>query len=287
MSHLISQNNTNAVDVHCAHACTNSDGPVAYTIATLVTKPNQHRDMVASFLKGGFSETDCEFLFIDNTGNEQTCAYRGLNALLNAARGRNVILCHQDIHLLADDREKLDATLEDLEKQDPNWALAGNAGGVSAGQLALRVTDPHGADQHVGDLPTRAMSLDENFIVVKAAARLSFSNNLSGFHFYGADICLNANVLGWNAYVIDFHLAHLSGGKKDSSFFEMEDAFRDKWCTAFAPRWLQTTCSLLRITGDATGKLTGKLTVKPYEKISRMLSDSNVWKKNSQQTKAS
>ena len=58
------------------------------------------------------------------------------------------------------------------------------------------------------------MSLDENFIVVRGDARIGFSNDLSGYHFYGADICLNAAVAGWNAYVIDFHLAPPVGGKE-------------------------------------------------------------------------
>ena len=137
----------------------------------------------------------------------------------------------------------------------------GNAGGVSPGSLALRITDPHGADQHVGQLPARVMSLDENFIVVRRDARVGFSVDLSGFHFYGADICLNADVMGHSAYVVDFHLLHLSAGTKNLAFDDMEARFRAKWSRALAPRWMQTTCSLLRLSGDTLGRITGRVDV--------------------------
>ena len=182
---------------------------VHYTIATLVNDRAQYDDMVSSFERGGFNGSDCEFLIIDNTGDTQTCAFKGLNAALGSAKGRYVILCHQDVRLLDEGRPELDDRLEKLEALDPDWAVAGNAGGVKAGKVAIRISDPHGADQLVGALPARVVSVDENFIIVKRNSRVGFSNDLSGFHLYGADLCLNAQIMGWHAYVIDFHLAHL------------------------------------------------------------------------------
>jgi len=253
------------------------DRAIRYTIATLVNDPVQYAAMLASFRGGGFSTHDCEYLFIDNTTLEQVDAFRGLNALLNAARGTFVILCHQDVRLLSDGREALDARLAELEAQDPCWALAGNAGGTAPGRLAIRITDPHGANRTVGSLPARVTSLDENFIIVRADARLSFSRDLTGFHFYGADICLVADVLGWNAYVIDFHLLHLSAGNKTALFGEMEETFRAKWARALAPRWIQTTCSLVRLAGTPFGKMAGRLTEGPLRMISRRLAGATGW----------
>ena len=250
---------------------------IAYTIATLVNDPAQYEAMVESLRNGGFGADDCEFLYIDNTGSEQVDAYRGLNALLDAARGAIVILCHQDIRLLKDQRADLDRALADLEARDPAWALAGNAGGVAPGRLALRITDPHGADRHVGKLPARVVSLDENFIVVRRNARLAFSRDLSGFHLYGADICLVADILGWRAYVIDFHLLHLSGGNKNASFDEMATRFTAKWSRALAPRWMQTTCALLRIAGTPLGRLAGRLAQAPLSRLSRRLPGAVGW----------
>lgn len=252
-------------------------GGIRFTIGTLVNDRAQYDEMRASFAAGGFDAPGCEYLYIDNTGTAQTCAYRGLDAMLDAARGRHVVLCHQDVRLIEDTCETLEARLAALDRLDPAWALAGNAGGVGPGRLAIRITDPHGADQRVGQLPARVISLDENFIVVRRDARLGFSRDLSGFHFYGADICLNAAIKGHSAYVIDFHLAHLSAGKTGPAFDAMEASFRAKWSRALEPRWMQTTCSLLRLSGDPLGQIAGRLAEAPYRKLSRRLPAAAGW----------
>ncbi|MFM9939585.1 MAG: hypothetical protein ACKVP7_08825 [Hyphomicrobiaceae bacterium] len=236
-----------------------------YTIATLVNDPAQHAAMCASFRTNGFSEPQCEFVA---TANPRS-AYAALNDMLAAAHGRYVILCHQDVRLLGDDRAVLDSRLAALEALDPAWAVAGNAGGVGPGRLAMRISDPHGDNQHVGPLPARVQSLDENFLVVKAQARVGFSRNLTGFHLYGADICLAADIMGYTAYVIDFHLRHLSPGRKDQSFRHAEADFRAKWAAALRPRWLQTTCTLLRLGAPAPERWLGRTLERPYSSLLR------------------
>lgn len=252
-------------------------GEVLYTIATMVSDLGHLEALHRSLRAGGFEGADCEYMHIDNSNGDQICAYSGLNTMLNEAQGRYVILCHQDIRILTDTRHDLDIRLAELEERDPAWALAGNAGGVAAGRLSMRITDPHGANQRVGIFPQRVMSLDENLIIVRKDARVGFSNDLSGFHFYGADICLNADIQGWNAYVIDFHVAHLSAGKKDALFDEMELAFRAKWSRALAPRWMQTTCSLLHLAGNPLGQLAGRLAETPFRKLSRRMPGAAGW----------
>lgn len=252
-----------------------------FTIATLVNNRTHYDEMLASFEAGGFDRRDCEYLFIDNTGPEQTCAYRGLDRLLGEAKGDCVILCHQDVRIVDDGRNELEARLAALEALDPMWAVAGNAGGIAPGRLAIRITDPHGANRHVGKLPARVASLDENFMVVKRSARLSFSRDLSGFHFYGADLCLVADMLGHSAYVIDFHLEHLSRGIKGPSFAAMEAAFCAKWGRALRPRFLQTTCSLISLTGDSFSRMLGRVAGPPLARISKRLPSASGWTRSS------
>lgn len=226
--------------------------PIRYSIATLVNRPDMYAGMVASFRAKGF-DADCEYL----AAEQPLCAYAELNRLLKAARGTYVILCHQDVRLLEDGRDALDARLAQLDGHAPEWALAGNAGGIAPGRLAMRISDPHGRDRRIGDLPARVWSLDENFIVVRRATPVGFSRDLSGFHLYGADICLVADLLGHSAWVIDFHLEHLSPGRKDASFTAAEAAFRRKWSHALRPRWLQTTCTLLHLADGPLNRLAG------------------------------
>ncbi len=262
---------------------TRSSSRPTYSIATLVTDWDQHTAMRQSFEAAGFTIDDCQYHFVDNTGQQQTSAYSGLNQLLNDADGRFIILCHQDVRLEFDDRAKLDSCLEELEQRDPNWALAGNAGATKPGNLTIRITDPHGDDQRRGHFPARVMSLDENFIVIKRQARLSFSRNLDGFHLYGADICLVADVLGYTAYVIDFHLHHLSPGRKSADFFQSRAAFSKKWSHALRPRILQTTCTLIRLSpqrfsrriSDAATAIAEKV-LRRYPRLGNLISDRKV-----------
>lgn len=250
---------------------------IAYTIATLVTKPAQYAQMVASFKAGGFDGCDCEYLFLDNTGGNALSAYQGLNRLLDEAGGTHIIVCHQDITLLSDGRAQLDARLAELDQSAPRWGLAGNCGGVGPGRLAMRITDPHVRDASVGHLPEKVQSLDENFIIARRAARLSCSADLDGFHFYGTDLCLQAETAGWSAHVIDFHLEHLSGGQKSPDFFLCERRLREKYATAFRSRWIQTTCALVAISASPTLNFLGGAAARPFTKIARRLPSARGW----------
>src|SRR5580704_12857365 len=82
----------------------NSPSGIVYSIGTLVQDRTQYDEMRITFQNGGFGSRDCEFLFIDNTEFNHMDAYKGLNAILNAAKGDYVILCHQDVRLISDDR---------------------------------------------------------------------------------------------------------------------------------------------------------------------------------------
>ena len=250
---------------------------VRYSICTLMTSRAEYAEMLASFRAGGFVAPATEYLFIDNSSRNGFTAFDGLNRLLEAARGEVIVLCHQDLRLLEDGRAALDARLAALEARDPNWAVAGNAGGTGVGRLAMRISDPHGDDRRIGSLPERAMSLDENFIVLKRSARIGFSRDLSGFHFYGADLCLAADVMGFSSYVIDFHLRHLSDGRISPSFYAARKAFRAKWSRALRPRWMQTTCGLLRLTGSRFGQAFGAAIQKHALKLALRLPNARGW----------
>lgn len=236
-----------------------------YSFASLVNDHAQYSKMQRSFREGGFGD-DCEWLFIDNSRGNVATAYDGLNQLLDQASGEYVILCHQDLLLIDDDRSTLDRRIAQLEELDPDWAVAGNAGAEFPGVLAIRITDKAGSDQNTGRFPRKVMSLDENFMIVKRKARLGFSRDLSGFHFYGADLCLNADIRGWTCYVIDFHLEHLGSASTGKPFEEAERAFRAKWSRALRDRTMQSTCALVRISGSGN-PVTNRL----RERVSRRL----------------
>lgn len=219
-----------------------------YTIGTLVSNWNEHNVMKQSFLDKGFKEDDCEFLTVDNTKENIMDAFSGNNWILNNAKGEYVILCHQDVRIRFDTRKTLDNRLKTLTEKHPDWGLAGNAGGICLGHRALRITDPYGFNQDIGGpFPVKVEALDGNFIIVRKDTRLGFSRDLSGFHFYDADICLHADQMGYGIYVIDFHLEHLGQGTLDSVFNKNREDFTRNWSNKIRGRSLQLTTVPLTI----------------------------------------
>lgn len=219
-----------------------------FTIATLVSDGEQYQGMLQSFDNGGFTP-DCEYLAIDNRDGNSIDAYEGIQLFLERARGRYVVICHQDVRLITDGKRELLACLADLEVSDVHWAMAGNAGARDMG-LAIRISDPHGEDQRVGDLPARVLSLDENFLVVKRSAMIAPSAGLNGFHLYGTDLCLQALMRGHSAYVIDFHLRHLGRGTIGRDYYSCLEALEDKYIGVLDLGLIQTTCLAPMITAS-------------------------------------
>jgi hypothetical protein len=223
---------------------------IIFTFGTLITDWDMYHRMRDSFRSSGFTESDCEFLEVDNTQGNQLDAYQGLNQVIYKARGEYIILCHQDI-LAIDRRDSLESCLAELNQKHPRWAVCGNAGGVARDRLAIRISDPHGEDTRVGKLPLRVHSLDENFLLLRATKNLGFSGDLQGFHFYGTDICLQAEHLCYEAYVIDFHLQHFGKGNLDDSFWQQKKALQQKYRQLWHSRIVQTTCTSVPLSRSA------------------------------------
>jgi len=227
-----------AVPFHC-------ESNLRYSICALVSDPEEYDAMVHSFLAAGFSADFCEYLYCDNSQKNQLDAYQAYNEFLRSARGRIVILCHQDIVLEYDGLDELERVMAEMDARDPNWALLGNAGGIGTGRIAVHVTHADGQEHNSGYFPVRAQSLDENFIVVKRDANLALSHDLTGFHFYGTDLCQNALVRGLNAWVVDFHLLHKSHGNKSSDFWGAYRSLVHKYSRTHPDGFVQTTCALI------------------------------------------
>ncbi|MDR3534680.1 MAG: hypothetical protein P4L90_29460 [Rhodopila sp.] len=207
--------------------------------------------MAQSFAAVGFAPPDCEFLFLDNAAGNRFDAYAGYNIFLRAARGAYVILCHQDVRLLSDGRDRLDAVIAELDSLDTRWGLFGNAGGLRSGNLAIRISVYDEEVTQGGPFPVACQTLDENFIVVRAAANLAASTDLHGFHLYGTDLCLVASILGYTAYIVDFHLRHESRGVIDDVFVRAAAGLVDKYARTMRPAFVTTSCTKLVITPSA------------------------------------
>lgn len=222
-----------------------------YSICTLVTDEKEYLEMVSSFVEAGFTEDICEYLFADNTQENLFEAFGGINRFLQESQGKYIILCHQDILLHDDNRQVLDSRIEEMDSLDPQWAILANAGGINLKHIAMHVTQKTGNRLVEAKLPLKSISSDENFILVKNEANLALSSDLQGFHLYGTDICLIADILGFNSYIIDFNVLHKSDGNADKSFYKIRTALKKKYRSAFKSRFISTTITRFYISGNS------------------------------------
>jgi hypothetical protein len=216
-----------------------------FAICTLVTDIAEYDRCRATFAKNGFNPDNSEFLWIDNTQRNEFDGYSGITEFVRRSSAKYVVICHQDIALLEDGFDALVARLSELDKLDGQWAVAGNAGLRGLTEWGMRITDPWIENARIGEFPMQVDSLDENFLVINAASLLTPSSDLSGFHFYGLDLCLQARSRGCTTYVIDFHLRHNSGGTRSKSFYEVRSAMECKYAKLVSGRAVRTPCGLV------------------------------------------
>lgn len=228
-----------------------------FSICTLVTRKEEYTEMLASFNKAGFTPEICEFLYLDNSIANKFDGFKGLNLFLKQARGKYIIICHQDILMDKDNIDDLRKQLITLEKTDSNWAICGNAGAMGPNHIVYHISYPTGELMSKGKFPVKVSSLDENFILVKNSASLSLAKNLTGFHLYATDLCLNAELNGFNSYVIRFNLTHKSRGNLSPDFFEIRKELIKNYNHFFRGRWIQTTFTVFYLSGSIFSRFYG------------------------------
>jgi len=249
---------------------------IKYSICTLVTNKLEYEEMVASFINAGFDPAFCEYLYIDNSNQNKYDAYSGIAKFLQLAKGKYILLCHQDLIANFDRIEKLERCIEEISHLDPQWGILGNAGGATIKKNVYSIAYPDGKLQNDGPFPVKVKSLDENFLLLKKEANIGISRDLKGFHLYGTDLCIIAGILGFNCYVIDFLLTHKSYGNPDRTFFQLKSEIISKYKRAFQGSFIRTTITTLYISGSSlkskvyNTKLIIKL-VKFYHKAKKQL----------------
>jgi hypothetical protein len=223
--------------------------PVRYSICTLVGNLAEYAVMVQSYQQAGFTPGLCEFLYVDNSRGNKYDAFAGLNQLIAKAAGEYILLSHQDVELVFDTEPVLRQRITEMDRLDPRWAVLANAGGADVKREYHRISYPHGSVNR-GPFPQRVTSVDENFMLLKKKAGLTFSHDLTGFHLYGTDLCLQAEQKGFSCYVIDFHLLHKSKGNINESFYQAREALMRKYSGRLSPRYIRTTCTTMFISSS-------------------------------------
>lgn len=212
---------------------------IKFSICTLVTRWDEYEIMKASFETAGF-KNDCEYLVADNSKGNVYDAYSAIRNFLNNSIGEFVILVHQDVRCI-DTRVDLMNCLNNLTAIDSNWAICGNAGVKGYHQDIMHINTA-GIIGITHILPCKVNSLDENLLIIDSKKRLTISADIGGFHFYGTDLCIISQFLGYTCYVIPFMVKHLSEGNLDDLALHRKP-FINKYAKKLEGRFLQTTCT--------------------------------------------
>jgi hypothetical protein len=208
-----------------------------FCICTIVTNIAEYEIMKHSFEATGFTNS-CNYLIADNTNNNVFDAYQAIRRFLQESNAKYTIVVHQDVRC-KDAKIDLEHCLAELTKKDNAWAICGNAGGIDYKNMVYHI---HNIEvRKTKGLPIKVFSLDENFLVFNTAKQLSISANINGFHFYGTDLCIIADLLGYSSYVIPFMVEHLSKGNlKDLELHKTN--FILKYGYKLRSRFMQTSC---------------------------------------------
>ncbi len=210
-----------------------------FSICSIVNNWEEYALMKNSFINCRFN-TNCEYLVADNADKNNFDAYKAIKRFLQDAVGKYIILVHQDVRCI-DSVDKLTDSLDHLQAMDSRWAVCGNAGAIGYHKTFFNLEN-NGKIKKSNHLPQRVSSLDENLLIIKNDCHLSVSNDINGFHFYGTDLCLIADLLGYNCYVIDFMVNHLSLGNLEQMALH-QPGFVAKYGHKFRHRFIQTSCT--------------------------------------------
>jgi hypothetical protein len=218
------------------------ESDLMFSVCSLVRDQAVYDRLLATFGALGFTAENAEFLAADNRNGNQFDGFSWHKHMLPKCRGRYVIFCHEDVELIDCGYAELVARIEALEAADPQWLVAGVAGSPwrplnhSVTAQALHISDVFGTDRRLGSVPCRVESLDECFILMRRLKPVLNSYDLAGFHYYGADLCLQAEMLGGRSYAIDFHLLHKGRARADETFEKIRQQFRQKYRRYFPGR---------------------------------------------------
>jgi len=175
------------------------------------------------------------------TGFESAAA--AYNSGIKEADADVVAFVHQDMYLPRGWIAEVERAIDGLSQQCPDWGVLGSWGvtkdGGHAGYLYWT-----GLEETAGRLfegGVEVETLDECVLVVRKSSGLVFDEHLSGFHMYGADICLEAKRQGLKNFAISALSIHNTNEYKllPWEFWKAYFYMRRKWKPQLPVR---TTC---------------------------------------------
>jgi hypothetical protein len=213
-----------------------------YEKALFVVVYNELRTFNTCFASSSFVQHEKTISFY-NQQNEALPTIFNRVIKENAREDCWFIFCHQDFVL----KEDLQVCLRELDTNTIYGPVGVRVGdNTFYGQIIQTDNSRKGSSL---DEPTMVHTLDEMCLIAHSLAfkeGLAFDERFK-FHFYGADLCMNAYVSGFDVCALQFNCQHksktLGGDKTSESYLKALSLFREKWVN-FLP--IKTTTALIR-----------------------------------------
>ncbi len=217
--------------------------PLTFSVCVVVRDWQTYKKTRQHFSAAGFSDANSEFLAVDNSEKNTVDAFQAIRMFLSTARGRFVIVAHQDAYPLQPCEILIDR-LRLLEQHDPMWGVAGDAGvtrecwprqigSLQMPSVSISMSEPF----------KRVIVLDENVLIMRNGSGVTVSADLEGYHFYGLDACSVAARLGFNSYVLDYLWRHDSEGTIGTDFLSSKHKLEAKLRAYCSSESLPTACT--------------------------------------------
>jgi hypothetical protein len=159
-------------------------------------------------------------------------AGKAYNAAMDKSANDLMVFAHQDILFGRSWVEDLRRALEALEKTDPNWGVLGCYGEtLNEGGRGYIWSGEQGILGKAFAAPAEVQTLDEIVLILRKSSGLRFDEGLPHFHFYGADICMEAARGGRKAYAISAFCIHNAAQTVmlPKEFYECYRYMKRKW----------------------------------------------------------
>jgi GT2 family glycosyltransferase len=204
-----------------------------FSIITCVSRAEVYQKCLLDSINKTRGKHDIEIVPIINNDNRYS-ASNALNVGIDASKSDILIFVHQDVILLENWFDKLETVLSECDK---NWGVIGCAGidlkygsgdvGKWGGALntdTVAVGSVYDNIDKMSDGPywsgiketVPVHCIDECLFILNKKTGLMFDTMLTGFHFYGVDLCLQARSTGYTVYGADLPIVHY--GKYSASF---------------------------------------------------------------------
>ncbi len=235
------------------------------SIVTLTHNIGQYNDLLED-LKKQRSNLSYEIVAIPNYNKEHTSCAEALNLGRELSSGHIVVMCHQDLRVPEGWLHGISGHIQYFDDKKIPWGVLGMAGcyknstGSTPDQdlcviyLSDKVPDGRTYAQAYRQMlgPRKEVqTVDELCLIVPKNATFNFDESiLDHFHWYGADICLDALSKGYRNFAIDAECIHLSDGRSNLSGGHaqkfMDDARKIwwKWSNRF-PYFRTTTATFM------------------------------------------